>query len=267
MILFPPAKVNLGLRILAKRPDGYHEIESIMAEIPFCDILELNEDEHDAFVQTGITFPPDGQLNLCEKAVAVLRQHANFPPVHIHLRKQIPVGAGLGGGSADASYTLVGLNELFSLGFSIAQLTDFAAQLGSDCPFFIEGGLQLATGRGEHLTKLQPLGLKKWLVLCNPGIHVATAAAYAKVKPKRDGASILELLRENGIQRLVNDFEYSVFEQFPEISQLKTYLEKAGAFYAAMSGSGSSVFALFDQQPILPERIQKYMVFQGEWTL
>jgi 4-diphosphocytidyl-2-C-methyl-D-erythritol kinase len=267
MILFPPAKVNLGLRILTKRPDGYHEIESIMAEIPFCDILELNEAEHDSFVQTGITFPPDGQLNLCEKAVAILRQHASFPPVHIHLRKQIPVGAGLGGGSADASYTLVGLNELFSLGFSKVQLTDFAARLGSDCPFFIEGGLQLATGRGELLTKLQPLGLKKWLVLCNPGIHVSTAAAYAKVKPKQDGASIQEMLIENGIQRLINDFEHSVFEQFPEISDLKTNLKEAGAYYAAMSGSGSSVFALFNQQPILPERIQKYVVFQGEWTL
>jgi 4-diphosphocytidyl-2-C-methyl-D-erythritol kinase len=229
--------------------------------------LELNEAEHDSFVQTGITFPPDGQLNLCEKAVAILRQHASFPPVHIHLRKQIPVGAGLGGGSADASYTLVGLNELFSLGFSKVQLTDFAAQLGSDCPFFIEGGLQLATGRGEQLTKLQPLGLKKWLVLCNPGIHVSTAAAYAKVKPKQDGASIQEMLIENGIQRLINDFEHSVFEQFPEISDLKTNLKEAGAYYAAMSGSGSSVFALFNQQPILTDRIQKYVVFQGEWTL
>jgi 4-diphosphocytidyl-2-C-methyl-D-erythritol kinase len=199
--------------------------------------------------------------------VAILRQHASFPPVHIHLRKQIPVGAGLGGGSADASYTLVGLNELFSLGFSKVQLTDFAAQLGSDCPFFIEGGLQLATGRGELLTKLQPLGLKKWLVLCNPGIHVSTAAAYAKVKPKQDGASIQEMLIENGIQRLINDFEHSVFEQFPEISDLKTNLKEAGAYYAAMSGSGSSVFALFNQQPILTDRIQKYVVFQGEWTL
>jgi 4-diphosphocytidyl-2-C-methyl-D-erythritol kinase len=104
-------------------------------------------------------------------------------------------------------------------------------------------------------------------VLCNPGIHVSTAAAYAKVKPKQAGASIVELLRENGIQRLANDFEHSVFEQFPDISQLKTNLEKAGAFYAAMSGSGSSVFALFDQQPILTDRIQKYVVFQGEWTL
>jgi 4-diphosphocytidyl-2-C-methyl-D-erythritol kinase len=109
--------------------------------------------------------------------------------------------------------------------------------------------------------------LKKWLVLCNPGIHVATAAAYAKVKPKRDGASIVELLRENGIQRLVNDFEYSVFEQFPEISQLKTYLEKAGAFYAAMSGSGSSVFALFETQPELPDSVLNHLIYQGEWTL
>jgi 4-diphosphocytidyl-2-C-methyl-D-erythritol kinase len=103
-------------------------------------------------------------------------------------------------------------------------------------------------------------------VLCNPGIHVSTAAAYAKVEPKQAGASILELLQENGIQRLVNDFEHSVFEQFPEISDLKTNLKEAGAYYTAMSGSGSSVFALFDQQPILPERIQRYVVFQGEWT-
>jgi 4-diphosphocytidyl-2-C-methyl-D-erythritol kinase len=108
--------------------------------------------------------------------------------------------------------------------------------------------------------------LKKWLVLCNPGIHVSTAAAYAKVEPKQDGASIQEMLIENGLQRLVNDFEHSVFEQFPQISLLKTNLENAGAFYAAMSGSGSSVFALFDQQPILPLGTQKFMIFQGEWT-
>jgi 4-diphosphocytidyl-2-C-methyl-D-erythritol kinase len=264
MILFPPAKVNLGLRILAKRPDAFHEIESIMAEIPFCDILELNEAEQDAFVQTGITFPPDGQLNLCEKAVAILRKHASFPPVQIHLRKQIPVGAGLGGGSADASYTLVGLNDLFNLGFSIQQLIDFAAQLGSDCAFFIEGGLQLATGRGEQLTKLQPLSLKKWLVLCNPGIHVSTAAAYAKVVPKQDGPSILESIQKNGIRALVNDFELSVFEQFPEISELKSNLIEAGAYYAAMSGSGSSVFALFDEQPILPDSVIRCLIHQGE---
>jgi 4-diphosphocytidyl-2-C-methyl-D-erythritol kinase len=265
MILFAPAKVNLGLRILSKRPDGYHEIETIMAEIPFCDILELTEAQHDSFEQTGLTFPPDGKLNLCQQAVALLRQHATFPNVHIHLRKQIPVGAGLGGGSADASYTLLGLNQLFNLGFTLLQLESFAAQLGSDCAFFIRGGLQFATGRGEILEPLKPLGLQKWLVLCNPGIHVSTAAAYAQVKPSKEGESILTTLSANRIAELTNDFENSVFAQFPEIEQLKQELQQSGAFYTAMSGSGSSVFALFDQKPNLNKDLSKFVVFQGNW--
>ena len=120
--------------------------------------------------------------------------------------------------------------------------------------------------RAGELTPIEKAE-RRVLVLCNPGIHVSTAAAYAKVEPKQDGASIQVMLIENGIQRLINDFEHSVFEQFPEISDLKTNLKEAGAYYAAMSGSGSSVFALFNQQPILTDRIQKYVVFQGEWTL
>jgi 4-diphosphocytidyl-2-C-methyl-D-erythritol kinase len=265
MILFAPAKVNLGLRILAKRPDGYHEIESIMAEIPFCDILELTEAQHDSFEQTGLTFPPDGKLNLCQQAVALLRQHATFPKVNLHLRKQIPVGAGLGGGSSDASYTLLGLNQLFDLGFSLSQLEAFAAQLGSDCAFFIKGGLQLATGRGERLTPIEALGQQKWLVLCNPGIHVSTAAAYAKVQPNNSSPSLLEILQNEGISGLKNDFELSVFEQFPAIQALKNDLERAGAFYTAMSGSGSTVFALFDQKPNLNKDLSNSLVYQGNW--
>jgi 4-diphosphocytidyl-2-C-methyl-D-erythritol kinase len=265
MILFAPAKVNLGLRILAKRLDGYHEIESIMAEIPFCDILELTEAPIDSFEQTGLTFPPDGKLNLCQQAVALLRQHTVFPKVHIHLRKQIPVGAGLGGGSSDASSTLLGLNQLFNLGFTLAQLESFAAQLGSDCAFFIRGGLQLATGRGERLTPIGALGQQKWLVLCNPGIHVSTAAAYAKVQPNNSGPSLREILQNEGISGLKNDFELSVFEQFSAIQLLKNDLERAGAYYTAMSGSGSSVFALFDQKPNLNKDLSRYVVYQGNW--
>lgn len=265
MILFAPAKVNLGLRILAKRPDGYHEIESIMAEIPFCDILELTEAQHDSFEQTGLTFPPDGKLNLCQQAVALLRQHATFPKVHIHLRKQIPVGAGLGGGSSDASYTLLGLNQLFDLGFTLSQLEVFAAQLGSDCAFFIKGGLQLATGRGEHLTPIEALGQQKWLVLCNPGIHVSTASAYAQVFPSAEGESIMHMLTTSGFSGLINDFEKSVFAQFPEIAQLKNAFIEAGAAYTAMSGSGSTVFALFDQKPSLNKELSNYIVYQGNW--
>ncbi|TAF89673.1 MAG: 4-(cytidine 5'-diphospho)-2-C-methyl-D-erythritol kinase, partial [Flavobacteriia bacterium] len=155
MILYPSAKINLGLHILAKRQDGYHEIETIMAETPLCDILEITEAANDSFMQSGIQVPSDGKPNLCQRAVNLLREHRAFPKLQIHLRKQIPVGAGLGGGSADASYTLSGVNALFDLGFSSAELEDFAAQLGSDCPFFIAGGLQLAKGRGEILTKLE----------------------------------------------------------------------------------------------------------------
>jgi 4-diphosphocytidyl-2-C-methyl-D-erythritol kinase len=221
MILYPPAKINLGLHILAKRPDGYHEIETIMAQIPLCDILEITENEHDGFKQTGILVPNDGQPNLCERAVNLLREHREFPKLQIHLRKQIPVGAGLGGGSADASYTLSGVNALFNLGLSSAELETFAAALGSDCPFFIAGGLQLAKGRGELLSKIEPLGRTVHLVLCNPQIHVSTATAYAGVQPKNSRTALLETFKTDGVNGLQNDFEASVFESFPAIQNLK----------------------------------------------
>ncbi|MFM7006692.1 MAG: 4-(cytidine 5'-diphospho)-2-C-methyl-D-erythritol kinase [Flavobacteriales bacterium] len=268
MILFPPAKINLGLHVLAKRQDGYHEIETIMAEIPLFDILELNEASDDSFTQTGIIVPSDGQPNLCERAVALLRAQATFPAVSIHLRKQIPIGAGLGGGSADASYTLKGLNDLFKLGFSNAQLAAYAAQLGSDCPFFIEGGLQLAKGRGEQLQNLPAFQQKVQLVLCNPQLHVSTAQAYSGVKPNHLRPSLPDLLRKSGLQQLQNDFEESVFEVYPQINQLKRELLDSGAFYAAMSGSGSSVYGLFAAaHPIvLSEQIERFVIYCGEWS-
>ncbi|MFN5652888.1 MAG: 4-(cytidine 5'-diphospho)-2-C-methyl-D-erythritol kinase [Flavobacteriia bacterium] len=265
MILYPPAKINLGLHILAKRPDGYHEIETIMAQIPLCDILEITENEHDGFKQTGILVPNDGQPNLCERAVNLLREHRAFPKLQIHLRKQIPVGAGLGGGSADASYTLTGVNTLFDLGLSSAELEDFAAQLGSDCAFFIEGGLQLAKGRGELLSKIEPLGKTVHLVLCNPQIHVSTATAYACVQPKNSRTALLETFKTDGVNGLQNDFEASVFESFPAIQDLKNKLYAAGATYAAMSGSGSSVFGIFDAAPVLSADLSSQIIYSGLW--
>lgn len=267
MILFPPAKINLGLHVLAKRQDGYHEIETIMAEIPLCDILELNEASEDSFAQTGIAVPSDGRANLCERAVALLRTQVQFPAVSIHLRKQIPIGAGLGGGSSDASYTLKGLNALFNLGYSNTQLAEFAAQLGSDCPFFIEGGLQLAKGRGEQLQNLPAFQQKVQLVLCNPQLHVSTVHAYSGVKPNNSRLSIEDMSRK-GLDQLQNDFEESVFEAFPKINQLKKDLLDSGAFYAAMSGSGSSVFGLFAKDfPIsLSEDMQKFVIYSGAWS-
>jgi 4-diphosphocytidyl-2-C-methyl-D-erythritol kinase len=269
MILYPPAKINLGLHILAKRLDGYHEIETIMATIPFCDILEITVADQDEFIHTGIQVPSDGQPNLCQRAVTLIRQQKEFPNVRIHLRKQIPVGAGLGGGSADASYTLLGLNALFNLGYSEAELENFAAQLGSDCPFFIKGGLQLAKGRGELLQPLTSLGREVQLVLCNPQIHVSTAQAYAGVKPTDQRASLKTIFESKDIGGLENDFEPSIFESFPKIAQLKASLSAAGAFYAAMSGSGSSVFGLFekDQKPSLTDAINQHVVYIGSISI
>jgi 4-diphosphocytidyl-2-C-methyl-D-erythritol kinase len=265
MILYPPAKINLGLHILAKRPDGYHEIETIMAAIPFCDILELTPSTTDTFISSGIAVPTDGQPNLCQRAVALLRRQKDFPNVHIHLRKQIPIGAGLGGGSADASYTLLGLNQLFNLNFSIQELASYAAELGSDCPFFIRGGLQLAKGRGELLHPLQPMGREFQLVLCNPQIHVSTAQAYSGVKPTNARKSIEELFSKENLSLLHNDFEDSIFLSQPLIANLKKELLAAGACYAAMSGSGSSVFGLFDknQKLSLSPIINKHVVYMG----
>lgn len=267
MILFPPAKLNLGLHILYKRKDAYHEIDTIMVETPFSDVLEITQSEQDEFIQTGIQVPSDGTPNLCEKALNRLRLEKEIPPVRIHLRKQIPVGAGLGGGSADASYTLIGLNKLFELGFSAAELEAIAAELGSDCPFFIQGGLQRATGRGEVLSKLPAMQKKYWLVLLNPGIHVSTSVAYSKVIPDAARTPLDQLLKQNEISLFTNDFEASVFQEFPTIEQIKLDLLEQGASYAAMSGSGSSVFGLFDQCPTLTDSLTKFAIFQGDWEL
>jgi 4-diphosphocytidyl-2-C-methyl-D-erythritol kinase len=238
-----------------------------MAETPLCDILEITVAASDSFVQSGIQVPSDGKPNLCQRSVNLLREHKVFPNLQIHLRKQIPVGAGLGGGSADASYMLSGVNSLFDLGYSNTELAQFAAQLGSDCPFFIVGGLQLAKGRGELLTRLEPLGNTVYLVLCNPQIHVSTAQAYAGVKPTDQRASLKAIFASNDIGGLQNDFEKSIFENFTPIAQLKAALQQAGAFYAAMSGSGSSVFALFEMDVDInfPVALDKYVIYKGSW--
>lgn len=269
MILYPPAKINLGLHILAKRQDGYHELETIMSTIPFYDILELTPSDSDTFISSGIAVPSDGQPNLCQRAAALLRRHKDFPSVRIHLRKQIPIGAGLGGGSADASYTLLGLNQLFNLNFSHPELERFAGELGSDCPFFIRGGLQLATGRGELLKALPSIGQRFELVLCNPQIHVSTAQAYSGVKPNNARKSLEEILSKEGLFNLHNDFEDSIFIAQPLISNLKQELLAAGATYAAMSGSGSSVFGLFekDQKPSLTDAINQHVVYIGSISI
>jgi 4-diphosphocytidyl-2-C-methyl-D-erythritol kinase len=251
MILFPPSKINLGLHIIEKRPDGFHEIETFFFPIPLTDALEIIPvSTNTTFSQSGIDIPSDGKSNLCIQAYEVLKKDYQLTGVAIHLHKNIPIGAGLGGGSADAAYTLILLNEMFDLNISKDKLAQYASQLGSDCAFFIYNQPCYATGRGEILDPM-PLSLKDYdLVLVKPRVHVSTVQAYGGVKPQRPEKSLKEIIHLPVNQwkgLLVNDFEKTVFKKFPEIEAIKNTFYEHGAIYASMSGSGASVFALFEK--------------------
>lgn len=250
MLLFPNAKINIGLQLLAKRTDGYHELETIFYPINWSDVLELLPADELSFTSSGLSIPGDG--NLCLDAYHLLKSDFDIPAVHIHLHKVIPIGAGLGGGSSDAAFTLKGLNELFSLGLTTERLKSYALKLGADCPFFIENKPMLAKGIGELLSPID-LDLSGYYILVqNPGVHVSTAAAYARVTPAIPEYPLRSLIKEPlESWKVKNDFEDSVFQQFPVIKEMKDSLYDAGAVYAAMSGSGSSVFGLFKEKNAL----------------
>lgn len=255
MISFPPAKINLGLQVLGERPDGYHDLSTCMVEIPLTDILEIVPSETFTFASTGLHIP-EGE-NLCAEAWRLLQNEYGISPVSIHLHKIIPMGAGLGGGSADAAYTLLMLNTLFQLGLGDDKLIELAAKLGSDCAFFIRGGIQLAKGRGELLEPFS-LQLPRWLLVINPGIHISTAEAYAAVVPNEHVPQLPELLSApvpGWKLALFNDFERGATEKHAQIGTLIRQLYDLGAVYASMSGSGSTVFGLFDEKPILSDEI------------
>ena len=267
MILYPPAKINLGLHVLYKRSDGFHEIESVMYPLPFYDVLEILPTQKNSFQQSGIIFSDNNEKNLCEKAVDLMQSKFNTPPVSIHLRKQIPVGAGLGGGSADAAYVILGLNQLFNLGLSNLEMEEIAAALGSDCPFFIQNKVRMVSGRGEILNEVTCDLSEYYLVLLNPKIHISTKEAYSKVLPKENELNIASILQENissWQSTLKNDFESPICKQYPLIQECLDQLKKAGAIYAAMSGSGSTVFGIFPSSDCnLPSFLSEYIIFQG----
>lgn len=250
--MFPPCKINLGLTICGKRTDGYHELESIMYQLPFCDVLEIVPADTFSFSSTGLEIPGSENANLCVKAYHLLAEKYDIPPVKIHLHKIIPMGAGLGGGSADGSYTLLLLNKLFKLNLSHDELRDFALKLGSDCPLFIEQYPQLAKGRGEVLSPVS-LNLKGYyLQLINIGIHVSTREAFEKLSYAEQTPDLEQLIRlpiEKWRENLKNDFEKPVFAQYPELQEIKEELYRRGAIYASMTGSGSTLFAIFAKKP------------------
>jgi 4-diphosphocytidyl-2-C-methyl-D-erythritol kinase len=256
MILYPNAKINIGLNVVEKRADGYHNLETVFYPINLLDALEITTDEHQVdsvkLKVSGEAIAGRPSDNLVMKACNLMR--SMFPEkierLSVHLHKHIPTGAGLGGGSSDAAFTIKALNEKFSLGMSVDQMEQLSAQLGADCPFFIKNQPVFAEGIGDIFTDIDIVLKGKTLVLVKPDISVSTADAYSLVSPHKPQQSLRESLRlpvEEWKNHVVNDFESSVFKKFPEIAAIKDRLYDLGALYASMSGSGSAVYGIFNQ--------------------
>lgn len=260
MITFPNAKINLGLNIVEKRADGYHNLETIFYPIPVKDALELivpdAPEEKIRLIQSGIQIDSAAEDNLVVKAYKLLDKDYDLPPVEVYLRKEIPSGAGLGGGSSDAAFMLKLINDTFKLNIPIEKLEEYAALLGADCAFFIRNKPVFATGIGNIFSPIS-LSLKDYgLIVVKPDIFVSTREAFANIKPSQPKKSLKEIILSpvsEWKELMVNDFEKSVFPQFPEIGKIKEELYNKGAIYAAMSGSGSSVFGIFEPKVPLPE--------------
>ncbi len=249
MVVFPNCKINLGLNITGKRPDGYHNLETVFYPILLKDILEAVQAEKLTFQSSGLIIDGNAGDNLCIKAWHLLKNDfPDLPTVQIYLHKIIPIGAGLGGGSADGAFMLLLLNNKFNLQLTDEQLISYALQLGSDCPFFILNKPVFATGRGEIMTSVTVDLSDYKIFISNPGIHISTKEAFNNLTPSMPIKRIKEIIEQPIItwkHELVNDFEKPLFKLFPEIEALKQSMYHAGAMYASMSGSGSTVFGLF----------------------
>lgn len=252
MILFPNAKINIGLDVIRKRDDNYHDLETIFYPVTLCDILELNIAEKTELTITGTEIEGNTDNNLVIKAYRLLAANFTIPPIRFHLHKQIPTGAGLGGGSSDAAFTLIGLNKLLNLNLDKTALVEFASQLGSDCPFFILNHPVFAEGRGEIFSSVNITLGNLSIVLIKPPLEVSTAQAYSGIKPVSPLFPLKQAIEKPVDQWrnfVFNRFEDNIFRLFPEIEEIKTSLYRHGALYASMSGSGSTVYGLFSNIP------------------
>jgi len=262
MVTFPKAKINLGLSITGKLHNGYHNIESCLYPIPWRDVLEFIPGKKISFSSSGIAIPGEDKDNLVLKAYKLLRKDFGLPELNIHLHKIIPMGAGLGGGSADAAYMLKMLNNEFQLFLDDSVLEDYAAQLGSDCPFFIQNKPAIATGTGTDLEVFDLDLSGMWMLLVKPDVHISTQEAYANVTPKRNEVDLKALLESKDFslwrEKLINDFEASIFPNHPVLREIKEALYQNGAAYAAMSGSGSTLFGLYTQKPEVSPAFEKH---------
>ena len=269
MIAFPNAKINIGLNILGKRPDGYHNIYSCYYPVPWCDVLEIIEGEKLEFHPSGINIPGKGSENLCLKACKLLSRDFDLPPVRIYLYKTIPIGAGLGGGSADAAFTLKLLNDTYELKITIEQLELYAAQLGSDCPFFIRNEPAIATETGQNLKKVDIDLSGLYVVLVNPAIHISTAEAYTNVSisdPPSIGNEIFSRSQISSWKEMLhNDFEAKLIKTHQVLSTIKNSLYELGAYYASMTGSGSTIYGIFTNKvEVTPLQNLGYTVYQDQ---
>ncbi len=270
MLSFPNAKINLGLNVVEKRSDGFHNIESVFYPVGWCDALEIIKATNFSFSSTGLEIPGNLKNNLIIKAFDLLHELITIQTkknsgkkntksqIAIHLHKVLPMGAGIGGGSADGAFALKMINEIFELELNIEQLQDFASRLGSDCPFFIENTPKFCFEKGNKFEEIELSLQGKYILLVNPQIHISTVEAYSGVLPKKPLISIQEILKSpisewKGV--LINDFEEEIIKNHPKIGQIKSHLYDLGASYASMTGSGSTVFGIFDKEV---EPVEKY---------
>lgn len=252
MVVFPNAKINIGLNVVEKRPDDFHNIESVFYPVfDLYDVLEVveNLDNNQViFTSTGINIPGKEEGNLCVKAYQLITTDYNLPPVKIHLHKVIPIGAGLGGGSSDAAFMIKALDKLFDLNLSIHQMQNYARQLGSDCAFFIENKPVYAFNKGDEFESIDVDLSDYEIKISYPDIHISTVEAYNGIVPNISKYNLRETIIqpiESWKNTIQNDFEASVFPSYPEIKQLKADMYQNGAKYAAMTGSGSAVYGVF----------------------
>lgn len=267
MVVFPNAKINLGLNIIKKRSDGFHELESIFYPVPWVDALEIIPSHVVGFSTSGIQV--DGALhdNLCMKVYEAMRERFDLPPVQIHLHKNIPIGAGLGGGSSDAAFTVKLLHEIFELSLTEVEMENFIRPFGSDCPFFIKNRPLLALGRGDVFEAADVQLKGAWIVLVYPDLFISTKEAYGQVRPQIPANNIRKV-NGKGMEAwrgvLKNDFEEALFPSHPVLKALKEKMYMLGASYASMSGSGSTVFGIFDKEPSIDAAFPaNYKVWKG----
>ena len=283
MKFHPNAKINIGLNITNRRPDGYHDIETVFYPVPLADHIEVSSDgEWDSYPKDSFNMTVkvrtiglqkdtssldalNGSVgdNLVQKALALLRQYCEVPPLKICLAKNIPVGAGLGGGSADAAFFVREVNKYLSLGLTRDQLLEIAAKLGSDCAFFIDNTPKFATGRGEIMQDVPSVLEGYKIKIIKPLFNISTKEAYSRVKPQQPKTSLLEDFKRSVKEwrgLIKNDFEQFLFPLHPELQRYKDALYESGALYASMTGSGSALFGIFEGDPVLSDEIRELEV-------